>query len=161
MAEELHDRFFGERPSNSRMVQLHMSKQKRSTAWLPEPWRALAESLYLRWLRKAHEHLKGSMRELRSSPNKKQKTSSRTTILLFDDDDDDSNDDSSGGKDDDEVAIEVERWKAISTSSLNDFKDKDTGMINEFAFHWANRKEFPLHYFVFRQTASHLPHEGN
>ena len=34
-------------------------------------------------------------------------------------------------------------------------------MINEFAFMWAKRKEFPLHYFVFRQTASHLPHEGN
>ena len=26
---------------------------------------------------------------------------------------------------------------------------------------WALRKEYPLHYFVFRQTASHLPHEGN
>ena len=25
----------------------------------------------------------------------------------------------------------------------------------------ALRKEYPLHYFVFRQTASHLPHEGN
>ena len=23
------------------------------------------------------------------------------------------------------------------------------------------RKEFPLHHFVFMQTASHLPHEGN
>ena len=34
-------------------------------------------------------------------------------------------------------------------------------MINEFAFMWAKRKEFPLHYFVFRQTASYLPHEGN
>ena len=26
---------------------------------------------------------------------------------------------------------------------------------------WAQRKNFPIHYFVFRQTASHLPHEGN
>ena len=34
-------------------------------------------------------------------------------------------------------------------------------MINEFAFMWAKRKDFPLHYFVFRQTASHLPHEAN
>eukprot|EP00966_Prymnesium_polylepis_P262532 6064568-Prymnesium_polylepis.1 len=30
------------------------------------------------------------------------------------------------------------------------FKNKETGMINEFAFHWAKRTEFPLHYFVFR-----------
>ena len=34
-------------------------------------------------------------------------------------------------------------------------------MINEFAFIRAERMEFPLHYFIFRQTASHLPHEGN
>ena len=61
----------------------------------------------------------------------------------------------------DEVTIEVERWKSISVDTINAFKDKETGMINEFAFMWAKRKDFPLHYFVFRQTASHLPHEGN
>ena len=26
---------------------------------------------------------------------------------------------------------------------------------------WDLRKLYPLHYMVFRQTASHLPHEGN
>ena len=77
MQEELQARFFGERPSNSRMVQLHMSKQKKSTAWLPEAWRPLAESLYLRWLRKAHEQLTAGTRQLRSSPNKKAKVSPR------------------------------------------------------------------------------------
>ena len=59
------------------------------------------------------------------------------------------------------MAIEVARWKTINSETLNVFKDKETGMINEFAFMWAKRKDFPLHYFVFRQTASHLPHEGN
>jgi hypothetical protein len=34
-------------------------------------------------------------------------------------------------------------------------------MPGQFAFMWAQRKAFPLHYFVFTQTASHLPHEGN
>ena len=34
-------------------------------------------------------------------------------------------------------------------------------MLNEFAFMWAKKKDFPLHCFVFRQTASHLSHEGN
>ena len=55
----------------------------------------------------------------------------------------------------------MERWKSISTDTISAFKDTETGMINEFALMWAKRKEFPLHYFVFRQTASHLPHEGN
>ena len=83
-----------------------------------------------------------------------------------------------------EVTIEVERWKSISQDTLIPFKDKDTKMINEFAFMRAKvgamaasnrshsvhsvkclspdvqRKDFPLHYFVFRQTASHLLHEG-
>ena len=34
-------------------------------------------------------------------------------------------------------------------------------MPGQFAFMWDKRKAFPLHYFVFKQTASHLPHEGN
>ena len=161
MATELTDRFFGERPSNARMVQLHMSKQRRSTMWLPETWRVLAESIYLRWLRKAHEHLKASTHQLSSPPNKKQKASSSTAICLFDDDDEHAGEDSSGERADDEVTIEVERWKSMSSETINGFKDKSTGMINEFALHWAMRKTFPLHFFVFRQVASHLPHEGN
>ena len=60
--------------------------------------------------------------------------------------------------------IEVERWKSIAPDTVAAFKDKDTGMINEFAFMWAKKKDStgnPLHYFVFKQTASHLPHEAN
>jgi hypothetical protein len=53
------------------------------------------------------------------------------------------------------------RLTSISQDTIDPFKDKATGMLNEFAFMWAKRKAFPLHYFVFRQTASHLPHEGN
>ena len=162
---ELTARFFGERPSNARLVQIQMSKQKRSATWLPEAWRTLGESLYLRWLRKAQQHLSAATRQLRSSPNKKLKTSSSTALLLFDDDDEEDDnersDDDAQEQENDEVAVEVERWKAISTDTLNTFKDKENGMINEFAFMWAKRKDFPLHFFVFKQTASHLPHEGN
>ena len=35
------------------------------------------------------------------------------------------------------------------------------GIVNEFALVYHLRKSFPLHYTVFRQTASHIPHEGN
>ena len=167
MRAELQDRFFGERPSNSRLVQLHMSKQMRSTVWLPASWQTLAETLYLRWLRLAAGHLNASTYQLRSSPNKRAKTgpSSSTALMLFDDDSDSADDpaagDGSAGVENDEVTIEVERWKAISSDTVNSFKDKETGMINEYAFLWAKRNEFPLHYFVFRQTTSHLPHEGN
>ena len=35
------------------------------------------------------------------------------------------------------------------------------GIVNEFALLYDLRTSFPLHYIVFKQTASHLPHEGN
>jgi hypothetical protein len=34
-------------------------------------------------------------------------------------------------------------------------------VLNEFAMMWAIRDLFPLHYTVFKQYASHLPHEAN
>jgi hypothetical protein len=34
-------------------------------------------------------------------------------------------------------------------------------VLNEFAMMWAVRDSFPLHYTVFKQYASHLPHEAN
>ena len=33
--------------------------------------------------------------------------------------------------------------------------------MNEFALVYHLRESFPLHYIVFKQTTSHLPHEGN
>ena len=37
----------------------------------------------------------------------------------------------------------------------------EEGLLNEFAMMWKLREAFPLHYIVFKQTASHLPHEAN
>ena len=36
-----------------------------------------------------------------------------------------------------------------------------TRFANDFALLYRVRTSFPLHYIVFQQTASHLPHEGN
>ena len=43
---------------------------------------------------------------------------------------------------------------------MREFRD-DEGIVNEFALVYHLRNSFPLHYVVFKQTASHLPHEGN
>ena len=40
------------------------------------------------------------------------------------------------------------------------FMSKD-GLLNEFAMMWALRESFPLHFIIFKQMASHLPHEAN
>ena len=110
--------------------------------------------------RKASNHIKSGTMQLRFSPSKRQKATS-SSIVLFEDEEAEDVDGMPPLIENDEVAIEVERWKSISADTVNGFKDKETGMVNEFALMWAKRKEFPLHYFVFRQTASHLPHEGN
>ena len=43
---------------------------------------------------------------------------------------------------------------------MREFRD-ESGIVNEFALVYHLRQSFPLHYVVFKQTASHLPHEGN
>lgn len=52
------------------------------------------------------------------------------------------------------------RWAALKKEMWESFVD-DQGLLDEFAFMYAVRDRFPLHYTVFRQTASHLPHEAN
>ena len=55
MVKELDARFFdsAECPSNIRLVQCWMSKQRPAEKWLPEGWRVLAKGLYLGMLREA------------------------------------------------------------------------------------------------------------
>ena len=60
----------------------------------------------------------------------------------------------------DAVAMEVERWRVLSPDITNSFIDEETGMMNEFALLWYLRRDFPIHFVVFCQTAAHLPHEA-
>ena len=41
------------------------------------------------------------------------------------------------------------------------FLDEDGQLLNKFEMMWALRERFPLHFFVFKQVASHLAHEAN
>ena len=160
MVKQLGERFFddAERPSNTRLVQCWMSKQRPAEKWLPEPWHVLAKGLYLGMLREAAT-IAGI--GIRSSPRKVQKTSAGRSSLvrnLSDDDDDDApallTDNS------DAVMEEAVRWEALDKKIIREYTDDD-GIVNEFALMYHLRQSFPLHYIIFKQTASHLPHEGN
>lgn len=61
----------------------------------------------------------------------------------------------------DSVALEASLWAKLSKERIESFQDKTTGMINEFKLHFSLRSEFLLHFFVFRQTCVHIPHEAN
>ena len=54
----------------------------------------------------------------------------------------------------------MERWEKLGSQEISRFIGED-GALNEFEMMWELRKSFPLHYILFKQLASHLPHEGN
>ena len=159
LAQELEDRFFTERPSNSHLVQCYMSEQLSMEVWAPSEWVSIAKALYARMLREA-----ASIAEvgLHISPRKKQKTAAAS---------------SSGGlfrnlattqtppvddaaKDFDAVSDEMQRWQTIDVAVMAEFFYEE-GLLNEFALLYKLRNSFPLHYTLFKQVSSHLPHEAN
>lgn len=59
----------------------------------------------------------------------------------------------------DPVLDELRRWDGMGVKEYEKFISTD-GLLNEFAMMWSIREAFPLHYIVFKQTASHLAHEA-
>jgi hypothetical protein len=162
MVDELDQRFFSERPSNLRLVQIWMSKQKSAEKWMPEAWVVLAKGLYLTQLREAAKIAGIGTRS--SPPRKKQKASTSASTSLVRNDSEDEEDKEEEVRllesDYDTVTDEAARWANLDKQLIKEFRDDD-GIVNEFALIYKVRNQFPLHYIVFKQTVSHLPHEGN
>jgi hypothetical protein len=165
MQDELNQRLFVNRPSNSRLVQAYMSKQMPSSLYLTEAQNTLARSLYLKALRDAVSISRVQLRPP-SPPHvvKKQKVAPSGGMLFRGEEVVPAADDSPAavqeGDDFDPVYDEVKRWEYLGREQYNKFYSPD-GLLNEFAMMWALRVNFPLHYIIFKMTASHLPHEGN
>ena len=157
MIRELDTRFFeqAERPSNTRCVQLWMSKQYPAEKWIPEQWRTLAKALYLNMLRDAGIGIRSS------PPRKVQKANSGagcSSLVRNLSDDEEAT--PAEAADFDTVTDEAARWAALEKHVIREYRD-DAGIVNEFALMYHLRNSFPLHYIAFKQTASHIPHEGN
>lgn len=160
LKEEIESRFFVARPSNARLVQCYMSKQKPISMYLPHRMCELAKTVYAEWLRRA-AGIAGVA--IRSSPRKKQKSSSSGGVFRSST----WASDTRGPVDRDNEAVEfdavtdeMKRWRELPDDRIAEFVD-DQGLINEFALFWKLRESFPLHYIVFKQTAVHLPQEAN
>ena len=141
MIDELSGRFFGERPSNTRLVQIWMSKQRPADKWLPEAWHMLAKGLYLGMLRDAAKIAGIGIRS--SPPRKVQKTSPAANSLVRNDSDDEGDGPTSSwsrtfGLDFDTVTDEADRWAKLDRVTIREFRD-DTGIVNEFALMYARR----------------------
>jgi hypothetical protein len=59
----------------------------------------------------------------------------------------------------DAVTDEIRRWSSLSEDECQRFVED--GILNEFDMMWQLRVLFPLHFFVFNQTVSHLAVEVN
>ena len=159
LASELRDRFFAERPSNGRLVQMYMGKTMPSSVYLPEAWQAVAKSLYLQMLRRAVPITRSASNLRNPSPRKVARTSTNSTLLLRHHTTMPELDAQSMQSD--VVTEEIERWKCMDQDTINACIDKGTGMLNEFVLMYTVRSKFPLHYTVFKQVSGHLPHEAN
>ena len=60
----------------------------------------------------------------------------------------------------DPVKIEIERFAYLAPETLKAYITSD-GMLNHFQMFWELRDRFPLHFIVFKQVSSHIPHEAN
>ena len=48
----------------------------------------------------------------------------------------------------------------LNQAQIDEFMDNE-GIINEFTLVYKLRNAFPLHYILFKQVSSHIPHEAN
>ena len=60
----------------------------------------------------------------------------------------------------DPVNAEIQAWAALPEAEVALHRNS-LGLLDEFALMSRLKKKFPLHYTVFRQSPSHLSHEGN
>ena len=166
MNDELKVCFFGERPSNLRMVQMFMSKQLAFEDWAPAEWFAHTKGLYAHMLREAAIIDNIGSTSGRAAATEPPRKAQKVGAGLFrfagkqavEDLPSDGPDESATTHD--EVSEEMQGWKTLEQSKIQEFVDED-GVINEMAMMYKLRHLFPLHYRVFKQVSSHISHEAN
>jgi hypothetical protein len=170
LKEELQANCCTLRSSNSRMVQLYMSKQMDAKGMLTNEQYELARTL-MQWLRntivkclipKSNANKIVQLPTRESSPRKKQKMGVPSLFLGSSLVEGLKGLPAARTQNDgfDPVTDEIERWERLSQDSFFEFADAGA-LLNEFAMLWALRERFPLHFIVFKQTACHLSHEAN
>lgn len=168
LRQELQDRFFTWRPSNSRLVLGYMSKQKKPEKWLTREQVDLAKTCYFTMLRESDEILKGDAAKVTEKKRSSPRLAKKRKLIADSDSDEDFEVlgiDSEARADveennKDSVTDEIDSWKHMSREKYKVYEDED-GIINEFQMMWELRLEFPHHYIVFLQCAAHLLHEAN
>ena len=170
LQSELDERIFGsgldERPSESRLVGIYMSKQVPASQVLPGTLVPVARALYMGYLQRAtvvvgqpahtpnnittSRTAPRSANTARPAPHKKIKTSLFSQAAA-----------SPQAQQASAWEIEATGWASLPQQTVQRFVDCNTGLLDEFALVFSVRAQFPLHYTVFQQTACHSASEGN
>ena len=61
---------------------------------------------------------------------------------------------------DDPVSAEVQAWASLLQAEVALYRNS-LGLVDEFALISRLKRKFPLYHIVFRQSSSHLSHEGD
>ena len=168
LAEELSTRLFGsgyeDRPSDIRLVQIYMSKQVSVETVLAPHLVSRARTLYLAMLRKA-TFIRGAAAQpedaeptLPATP--KTPTLLRSVCIAQSQSARASSAAATCSAQGDPVALEANRWASLSPDVITKHTQHN-GLVHEFELVSSVEAEFPLHYTVFQQCASHIAHEGN
>ena len=118
MMGELNDRFREGRPSDTRLVQIYLSKQMDPSVLIPPAWQSHAKAMYLGFLREISAKI---VTPRRRSPRGSGKKKRRRETSLFMDADSDSADelrapdqsDPTASAADDVVTAEAKAWKGL------------------------------------------------
>ena len=129
-----------------------MSKQSgMDTQKVLEDQYITSETLYKTFIREANDVVKLPTRQM--SPRKTQKLSGGSRMFRA------LEGEVTDTAEFDTVTDEIRRWSSLSADECQRFVED--GVLNEFEMMWQLRALFPLHFFVFKQTVSHLAAETN
>ena len=128
MQQELQERFFDKKISNSRLANdvVKLSTRQMSPG------------------QQKKQKLSGTSRMFRGASVLEPQESEMTEPTEFD-----------------TVTDEIRRWSSLSEDECQRFVCAEDGVLNEIEMMWHLRILFPLHFFVFKKTASHLTAETN
>ena len=133
MQQELQDRCFDKKISNSRLVQVYMSKQSVMDAQkVLEKKYITTETLYKTYIREANDVVKLSTRQMSPVQQKKQKLSGtsrmfRGTCAL-----EPQESEMIEPGEFDAVTDEIRRWSSVSEDECQRFVCVEDGVLNEF-----------------------------
>lgn len=154
---QIQKRWFTNRPSDTLLILILLSKQGKAAKILPAEWLQHAHAVYLTQLRATATRLSIGVR---ASPRRRA-TTKRKAVFGASSDEEDKDDTTAHDETPTDPVLQERRiFDSMDKATIASFKDSK-GIVNEFKLMHSIRKTCPVHVALFKQSASHLPTEQN